>query len=267
MRKRIQPMTRARDLRGASVIVTRPSATAAPLLRGARRLGADTVRLPGIALRPVEDAAGARRALIQAQTADLVIFVSPAAVRFAWTLRPGLRFAARVGVAAVGAATAQALRRRGVHGVIAPEDGHDSDALLANADLRAVRGKRVVVIGAPEGRDRLAAGLRRRGAALTELHVYARAAPRWDQRHFARLDTAPKPRLLLVSSAFALANLAARLPPGLVVALREAELVVSSLRLAMLAREHGFQHVHVARSALGRDLLDAAIGALSRHRL
>jgi uroporphyrinogen-III synthase len=53
----------------------------------------------------------------------------------------------------------------------------------------------------------------------------------------------------------------------LILALRRAECVVSSARLAALAAQHGFARVHLARSALPEDLLAAAAAALARHRL
>ena len=268
MRQRIQAsFATAHDLRGASVIVTRPSASAVPVVRQVRALEGEPIRLPGVALRTIADAAAARRELSKAQTADLVIFSSPAAVSHAWTLCPSLRFAARVGVAAVGAATARALRRRGVRTVLQPPEQQDSSGLLALEALQNLHGRSVVLVGAPEGRDSLPRSLRDRGARLSQLDVYTRVAPRWTQRHLAALAAAPKPRLLLVTSAFVLATLATRLPAGLLLALREAELVVSSLRLATLAQQHGFHRVHIARSALTADLMSVAIDALARHRL
>jgi uroporphyrinogen-III synthase len=73
--------------------------------------------------------------------------------------------------------------------------------------------------------------------------------------------------LVVVTSAYALAQLATALPAGLVLALRAAELIVSSDRLAGLAREHGFTRIHVAESALAADLAGACGRALARHRL
>jgi len=49
--------------------------------------------------------------------------------------------------------------------------------------------------------------------------------------------------------------------------LRQQTLVVSSARLATLARGHGFERISAATSALPDDLLEAAGNALARHRL
>ena len=267
MLKRMYYAEMAKPLLGASVIVTRPAGTGAGLARRVRALGGEAVLLPGLALRATDDPDAARAALKQARGADLVVFVSPAAVRHAWRLVPALAFGRRTRVCTVGAATARALARRGVADVVVPATTQDADGLLETTALKGLRGLTVAIVGAPGGRDTLPAALRRRGATLVTAHVYRRVAPRWTRRHHAALDAAPKPRLVLVSSAEALANLATGLPAGLVLALRDAETIVSSERLAALAREHGYAHVHVARSALAPDLLDAAALALARHRL
>src|SRR3569623_1013530 len=222
-------VTAAPSLLGASVIVTRPAGTAAGLARGIRRCQGSPVLLPGLALRAAtgEEVLPAIRA---ARSAELVIFTSPAAVRFAWRLLPALRFAKRVRIAAVGAGTARALRARGVEDVVVPQGAQDSAGLLQEAALCGVRGQSVAVIGAPGGRDLLVPALKRRGARVRRVDVYERTAPRWTRRHFAALEIAPKPWLLLISSAEAMAHLATALPPGLVLALRRAECVVSSAR-------------------------------------
>ena len=69
------------------------------------------------------------------------------------------------------------------------------------------------------------------------------------------------------SSGEALENLVARLPPALLARLRGQTVVVSSARLAGLARENGFEAIVQARSAAPADLLATAASALARHRL
>lgn len=254
-------------LRGAGVVNTRPAGSADGLSRQLRRLGAETVALPGQRLQIAADAALARASLRAALRGDGVIFVSPAAVRFAWKLLPQLRLPRRLRVCAVGSATATALRRRGAVAVVQPQERQDSDGLLAEEALQRVRGQDWALIGAAGGRDTLPKTLRRRGAKVTPVEVYQRLPPRWTRLHYARLETVPRPLLVVVTSAYALAQLATALPAGLVLALRAAELIVSSDRLAGLAREHGFTRIHVAESALAADLAGACGRALARHRL
>lgn len=254
-------------LTGATVVVTRPAASAAGLKRRVAALGGTALALPGVAVRASEDAAAVRTALRAARAADVAIFISPNAVRYAFALLPRLRFAQTTLVCAVGSATAQALARRGVRGVIRPADRQDSEGLLALPQLARLRRCRVVLIGAPGGRELLSQTLRERGASLRPVHVYRRASPRWNRRHATALENAAPPLLTLLSSSEVLANLAQGLAPPLFAKLAAGECIVSSLRLAEAARAAGFGRVHIAASAGMTDMLIAAEAALAQHRL
>jgi uroporphyrinogen-III synthase len=113
----------------------------------------------------------------------------------------------------------------------------------------------------------LAQTLRARRARVTAIAVYRRIAPHYNARQLAALESAASPLLTLLTSAEALANLRAQLPLHLFARLAEGELIVSSERLAELARRSLFANVHLAASPLPRDLLAGAENALARHRL
>lgn len=266
-KKRANAPTMAPPLAGASVVVTRPSASASPLKRRVVALGGAALALPGVGVRAAEDAAAARSALRDARNADIAIFISPNAVRHAFALLPRLRFARATQVCAVGGATARALARRGVSGAIWPAERQDSEGLLALPLFARISRRRIVVIGAPGGRDVLPKTLRARGAMLQSIHVYQRTAPRWDRRHIGALERAAAPLLTLLSSADVLAHLRGGLPSPLFAKLAAGECIVSSLRLAQAARDAGFARVHVAASAGSHDMLAAAEAALAQHRL
>jgi uroporphyrinogen-III synthase len=254
-------------LAGASVIVTRPAASAAPLRRRIRTLGGEPIGLPGSVLRAAPERAATHAALAAARAVDVAIFVSPAAVKFAFAASPKLRFSRATRVCAVGVATARALNRHGIRNVSWPRERQDSEGLLALPELGNLRGCRVALVGAPGGRELLAQTLRDRRARLTRIEVYRREAPRYSARQLAALEQSPAPLLLLVSSAEALANLRAALPLHLFARLAAGEIVVSSERLAALARASLFANVHVAAGPAPADLLNAARAALARHRL
>jgi uroporphyrinogen-III synthase len=257
----------AGPLAGASVIVTRPAASSAALRQRIRALGGNAIGLPGLSLRASDDITAAKAALAAVRSADLAIFVSPAAVKFAFVLRPTLRFSRATRICAIGAATARALARRGLRDAVFPHARQDSESLLALPELQRLRGKRVAVIAAPGGRELLMQTLRARRARVLHAHVYQRVAPRYTARQLALLEQAASPLLTLLSSAEVLANLRAKLPLLLFARLAAGELIVSSERLAQLARRSLFANVHVAASAAPRDLLHTAQQALARHRL
>lgn len=251
-------------LAGTTVVVTRPAGTARSLLTAIRRHGGTALTLPGLALRAPDDAAVAARALLAACDADGWIFVSPAAVRFAFRLWPALRLGRHATAFGVGAGTLRALARHGIRSV-APYTRSDSEGLLALPQLAAVQGRRFVLVGAPGGRDLIAPTLRARGARVEPIHVYARGRPRLTRRHFAALAAAADPVVTLLSSGEALEHLVALLPPAVLERLRHGSLVVSSTRLAAAAQGHGFGSVHVAASAASADLLAAAAAVPGRH--
>ena len=258
---------RSGPLAGASVIVTRPAASAGPLRRRIRRLGGEPVGLPGSLLRGAPDRAAIRTALMTVRAADVAIFVSPAAVKFAFAALPKMHFSRTTRVCAVGAATARALQRRGIRNVTWPRERQDSEGLLALPELDNLRARRVALIGAPGGRELLAQTLRDRRARLARIDVYRRETPRYSARQLAALEQSPAPLLLLVSSAEGLANLRAALPLHLFARLAAGEIVVSSERLAALARTSLFANVRIAAGPAPADLLSTAAAALARHRL
>lgn len=253
-------------LAGSSVIVTRPAATAAALVRGARARGAQVIRLPGMRLAAIDEPALARQRLLQGRKANTWIFTSPTAVRFGLTLLGASKIPARVRVCAVGAGTARALARNGIAS-IAPARVHNSDGLLAEPVLAQVAGQQIVLVEAPGGRDMLARTLRERGAVVEHVAVYQRLPPNLGGRSLAALRDAERPWITLLSSSFALSSLLASLPPELSTRWLKEALVVSSGRLVDDARERGFTDVHEAASALPRDLLGCACRVLGRHRL
>jgi uroporphyrinogen-III synthase len=235
------------------VVITRPAGTAASLARQVRRLGGAPLALPGLSLRGPDDARDAAATLRAALRDELLVFTSPAAVRFAARLAP-LR--TRAVVLAVGQGTARALRRHGID-ALAPER-QDSEGLLAHPSLRELRGVRVALIGAPGGRGLLREALAARGAVLRELHVYRRVAPRLSRRHIAAVEALPRSARVLLSSAEALDNLHALLPPLAWKKLCATTAIASSERLAEVARAGGFARVRIAASALAVDLLAEA---------
>ena len=250
---------------GACILVTRPVGTSASLIKRVRALGGNAVRLPGLSLRGATDTARTADALSNTGYRDW-IFSSPAAVRFAFRLAPEMAFPGDSRVFAVGAGTARALARHGVQS-IAPHTQSDSDGLLCLPELTDMRGRRVALVCAPGGRGVIAPRLRERGALVEPIHVYRRVPPRLTRRHFDTVAAASDPLVMLISSGEALGNLIALLPAPLLGRLHHQPLVVSSTRLAKLARTHGFSDIVEADSAMAADLLDAARWALARHRL
>lgn len=247
-------------LAGATVLVTRPAEQAGGFAAAVRSRGGTPLRLPALALHGPEDPAIARAALAAGGQFQDWIFISPAAVRFAFLVQPELAPAARVFV--VGAGSQRALARHGIRALAPPAARSDSEGLLALPQLADVRGRRIVLVGAPGGRDLIAPALESRGARVQRVHVYRRGPPRLTRRHFTALAAAPAPLVLPLSSGEGFAYLGERVPSELWQRLHRQLLVASSTRLAAQARRAGFGWVVVAENAGAPALLDAAAVAL-----
>ena len=241
-------------LDGRTVVITRPAGTGSPLARRVRRMGGVPLLLPGLSLHAVDQPQVVAMELRAALGDELLIFTSPAAVRFAARLAP---LSTRATVLAVGQGTARALARHGVD-ALAPLARQDSEGLLEQAALADVKGCRVALIGAPGGRGVLRAELLARGAQLREVHVYRRGTPRWQRRQLDAIRQLPADARVLLSSAEALDNLKQGLPGDAYAQLIQAVAIASSERLAEAAHAAGFARVAVAASALSANLLATA---------
>ena len=226
----------AGGLAGRRILVTRPRELAqglAGLIAGA---GGEPVLYPAIEIRDAEDPAAARATLARLAQFDLAVFVSPSAVRKALELL-GAPWPARLRAAALGAGTRRELEARGVASIVAPQDGADSEALLALAPLREVAGARVLILRGAGGRELIAETLAARGARVQIVECYRRARPVGAAVPAGTLDA------VCANSGETLDNLAALL--GLA-RLRAAPLFVPHERVAQRARDMGFTVVEIA---------------------
>ena len=166
------------SLAGRAVLVTRRGQDEFVALLAAA--GAIPLVFPCLEIAPPADRAALDRAAAEAQQADLLAFVSERALELF------LEAAARAGVelrsipaAAVGRKTAEALTSRGFSSVLCPEE-YRAEALLSLIEERfagRLRGLRVFVPRAPEGRPELVLGLEARGAIVVAPETYRLVIP------------------------------------------------------------------------------------------
>jgi len=233
-------------LRGWRIGWLRAAAVPASLASAIRVLGAELVALPVLSLRAPPRNPTSTAARAEAIGAAVWIFVSPAAVRFAWKLWPDLEAPCGTRVFAVGPGTAAALSRRGIAAGFPPER-HDSEGLLALESLREAHGP-AAIFKAPGGRTLLADALRRRGQRVHELDVYVRVKARWDRRHCARLAEllVPPGRSLLIATSAEALQAFVRLAGEEAARATTLPIIVSSARLRGVAETLGFERVVVA---------------------
>src|SRR5690606_17618744 len=117
-------------LAGLGIVVTRPRRAAEALAAGLEREGARAFVFPALAIEDAPPTPALEAALDLLPRARLAVFVSANAVEKGLAAaRARGPWPEHVAVAAVGEATARALREAGFPNVIVPRDGHDSEAL------------------------------------------------------------------------------------------------------------------------------------------
>ncbi|GAB2499158.1 hypothetical protein GCM10027266_16750 [Arenimonas alkanexedens] len=220
--------------------------------REAAALGAKV--LPISTLRLLSLDAGV--ALDAALACPVLLFTSPAAVRFARAQRP---LASRPGQtwAAVGGGTATALRQAGIAEVLIPADRPDSEGLLALPELQSLRGQSVGLVTAPGGRGLIAETLAQRGARVHLAEVYRREPLIPRPSRTGLIETLPESSALLVSSGEAFDALWSRLDESARAALRRRPVVASSPRLAARLAADMFAAIVIADGAAPSALLSA----------
>lgn len=249
-------------LQGVRVLVTRPEPAAARLADAFAGAGAVVHRVPAFAIAPVEDTRSAERLRDRLPDVSVIAFTSMNAVDGFFGLVPGAapdRLPAAV--LAVGRATAEALRARGVAGVRTPRGRFDSEGLLSCAQLEArrVNGRLVAVVKGEGGRDLLGKELVRRGAEVVEANVYRRRVPEGLAEMLAAVRESVD--IVTVTSAEALENLAGA-APWTASWLSERMLVTVSERVAGIARARNLSRVSVAAGPDAASIVDAAVRAV-----
>ena len=174
-------MNAPRALEGLGIVITRPRAAAEPLARDLEREGARPFVFPALAIEALPASPALDGVLALLPRCRLAIFVSANAVEHGLAhARRGGPWPEGVRVAAIGEATAQALRNSGFRDVISPRDRHDSEALLALDPLKSLGGERIVIFRGQGGREALKETLEARGAFVTYAECYRRVCPAAD---------------------------------------------------------------------------------------
>jgi uroporphyrinogen-III synthase len=250
-------------LEGLGVVVTRPRPAADRLAEALVREGARAFIFPALVIEPTNPSPRGAEALGRLAECGLAIFISANAVDH------GLAVARRHGawpagarVAAVGEATAQALRNSGFRDVISPRERHDSEGLLAAPELRNLKGESVIVFRGEGGREHLREALEGRGARVDYVECYRRARPRADAAPLVQAWRRGEVQAVTVLSTETLENFLAMLGGDADACAAAATLVVHHAAIASHPDARRFERVLVAPAGV-----DGLVGALSTLRV
>ena len=164
-----------KPLLGKGVVVTRAREQASDLLAMLTDYGANAIPFPTIEIQPLESYAEVRKTLTYINSYDWLAFTSVNGVIcfFEQMQAIGLDTRALAGckIAAIGPATAQALRKRGIRADFIPER-FVAESVVQGLCALGVKGKRVLIPRAKIARDVLPEQLERAGAGVEVLPLY-----------------------------------------------------------------------------------------------
>jgi glutamate-1-semialdehyde 2,1-aminomutase len=160
-------------LAGRTIMVTRPRRQSQPLADALRKLGATVVEAPAIRIEPPSDFGPLDEAIARLATYDWLVFASVNAVeafldRLSET-RPGTPLPR---IAAIGPATEESLRERGLRADVVPEKHVAEELFRAIAERGDVAGKRFLLPRADIARETLPELLREAGATVDAVVAY-----------------------------------------------------------------------------------------------
>ena len=169
-----------RPLFGKRVLVTRSRTQSADLVELLERAGAEPVEVPTIEIQPVEDFCQVDSTLSDIGGFAWVIFTSTNAVEQLYARVDALGRDARLfhasRVAAIGTATASALRERGIVADLVSRESV-SQSLIDDLAEQGIEEQRILLPGAEIRPDRLRRGLERLGAVIREVTLYRTVLP------------------------------------------------------------------------------------------
>lgn len=231
---------------GKRIVITRPAAQSASFCADLEVRGAIPVPFPAIRIEALNEAELLRTAMGRLHDFDWVVFTSVNGVRHAWEqiadpLPPALR------VAAIGPATARALREQGVMPDFMPDEFR---AERIAEGIGPVKGQRILLARALGARRALVDMLRERGAHVKEVPAYRTVRNTPPASAFSALNSGAD--AITFTSSSTATNFAALVPER-----NSAAIACIGPITAKTARELGYSVDVVAEKYTTRGLLNA----------
>lgn len=165
-----------RSLFGRSIVITRAREQASELAKQLDLLGAEVIQCPSIAIKPLAKYATLDAAIVHLSRYEWVIFTSTNGVAFFWQRLDSLGLDSRAlggcKVAAIGPATAQSLKERGIHADIVPGYYQAEGLIESFLAWGPLEGVRMLLPRASKAREILPEELRNAGASVDVISAY-----------------------------------------------------------------------------------------------
>jgi uroporphyrinogen III methyltransferase/synthase len=253
---------------GKRILVTRSRTQASMLLEYLSRLGADVVELPAIHVRPIVNTTKIDAALGRLDDYDWVVFSSVNGVEAVFqrldAIGKDTRVFGCVHVGAIGPATAEALRQRGIMADYVPES-YSSNDFVRGFHKMGISGKSFLIPRSSIGRKELPEGIIALGGAVDLIEAYETVAPE-QSRDSARMLSGEEPLdVVTFTSSSTVCNLI-RLLDGRVDRLTGATIACIGPVTADTARRAGLRVNIVASEHTMSGLVQALLGYFSGQK-
>ncbi|MCT4700451.1 uroporphyrinogen-III synthase [Enterobacteriaceae bacterium H20N1] len=243
-----------------TILVTRPSPAGDELVSRLRALGQVAYSFPLIEFSPGRQLALLPGLLADLRAGDLVFILSQHVVQFAKPLlsKSDIGWPEKPSWFAIGRTTALAFHTISHLPVRYPLDRETSEVLLQLPELQNIADKRALILRGNGGRELLGETLTARGAKVEFCECYQRNAKIYDGTEEAFRWRERGVTALVVTSGEMLQQLYTLIPEWYRNDwLLHCQLVVVSERLAILARDLGWQDIRIADNADNDALLRA----------
>ncbi len=164
-----------KPLLGKGIVVTRAREQASDMAALLTERGAEIIEFPTIEVAPLADYSDARKAISYLGSYDWLAFTSVNGVKYFWRQLAALQLDSRAlascKVAAIGPATAGALKERGINADFIPQQ-FVAESVVKGLLAHGMNGKRLLLPRARQARDVLPEELRKAGATVDVLPIY-----------------------------------------------------------------------------------------------
>lgn len=256
-----------RPLWGNTIIVTRAREQASGLVQGLKQHGAAVLECPTIRVEPLDDYSLLDASLARLAEFNWVVFTSANGVRHFWQRLEGLgrdaRALAVAKIAAIGPATAQALRERGLRADFIPDSSISENVAEGLLERGADVGQ-VLITGAVGGRDVLREKLLAAGTRVTTAPCYRTVPDNANAEAARELLTAGKVDWITFTSSSTVTNFIAAIGEDTLAQCRPTYRIACIGPItARTAQDNGLQPDVVAAQASIDALLQALTNAPS----
>ncbi len=249
----------AGDLRGAKIIVTRPTIAAKSLIDTLTQLGAHVTNIPLFSVESLYSTDKLRQIARDLPRYDLVICISRNAAEL---VLPYINDLTLIRWAAIGPGTTSFLRQAGASEVICTlQSPFDSNSLLLELQLRnkTLKNQCIIILAGADGDKFLAESLQQLEALVEVVALYKRTMPQIAVGQLPSvLRSVAAADIMVVTCITSLANLQV-LSKSAGINFFNIPLLVVSSRIATYAREKGFVSVHVAKGMSDSDIMTALL--------